>query len=86
MPNQTKFQSKWLEKVDCNNNIVSEWTVKIEKDLYSCICNICNATFSIDKGFEKINQHAKTVKHKSNLFKLKKNNYTLAFKIRKPNQ
>lgn len=82
MSNRTKFQDNWLNKIDCNKN-VSEWAVKISKDPYSCFCNICNCIFSSVKGFEKLNQHAKTLKHKGNLFKIKPNQLQLDITITK---
>ena len=68
---KTKFQDSWLEKNDCNEFKVSEWASKVDTDVYKAYCRICNITFSIEKGFDKIDQHAKTQKHKNNLCKIK---------------
>ena len=76
---RTKFQDNWLSKIDCNEMVVSRWASKVSTDSYSCFCNICSSKVSIEKGFEKLNQHAKTQKHQSNLYKIKENQAQLSF-------
>lgn len=62
MSNRTKFQEKWLKYIDCNDTLVSDWAKKSPQDPYTTFCLICNATFSSDKGFEKLQQHAQSLK------------------------
>lgn len=67
----SRFKESWLAKSDCNKTVVGLWAQKVDKDAYSCMCRICNKPFKIDKGFDRINQHAKRAIHRLNLSKLK---------------
>lgn len=73
MSKKTRFQEKWLQATDCNKIRVSQWAKQDSTNPYNCLCSICGGNFSIAKGFEKIQQHAATTKHKKNLFKLDEN-------------
>lgn len=86
MLNLTKFQDNRLNKIDYNKNIVFNWAAKVPNDPYSCLCNICDCKFLSDKCFGKLTKHAKTLKHKGNLFKIKPNQLQLAVTVTKSTQ
>lgn len=68
----TQFQDKWLLKKDCNETKIGDWAEKVEgnEGKYRCFCKICRKTFGIEKGFDRVNQHAKGKTHILNLSKL----------------
>lgn len=59
----TKFKEKWLNQLDINGMKVALWCEKSKHDEESTLCRICNSTFKIDRGFDKVNQHAKGKTH-----------------------
>lgn len=68
---RTMFQDNCMKLVDQNGTLISKWTKKDSSDQYYCICIICNSLrFNIEKGFDRLRQHAKSEKHISNLSKL----------------
>lgn len=62
---KTAFQAKWLEKLDANKTLVRKWAQQVSDDKYACFCILCKSKFKIDKGFDRINQHAKTAGHQT---------------------
>lgn len=73
MAHKTQFQEKWLKHVDCNGDNVPEWAEQDLTDPYRTYCRICDSSFLIEDGFEKINQHASTIEHRSNQLRLAEN-------------
>ncbi|KAJ8671826.1 hypothetical protein QAD02_003085 [Eretmocerus hayati] len=67
----------WFAKTDPNGQKVSVWAKKVPKDPYPCHRILCNAPFTIAKGFGGIQQHARTDKHKSNKCKADENQTVL---------
>lgn len=61
------FQDSWLKKTDKYGTLVSLYAKKIPNKPNFCLCTVCGRQFSIVKGFEKIDQHAGTAKHKNNM-------------------
>ena len=58
-----RFNDKWLEKQDPNNQLVSLWCSK--KNDYTAACSFCKADISVDHmGFGSLKQHANGSKHK----------------------
>ncbi len=57
------FKNEWLSKKDQHGYAVKEWARKFD-DL-NAFCMICNKTFSITKGYSKIEQHADGQHHKN---------------------
>ena len=58
-----RFNDKWLEKQDLNNQLVSLWCSK--KNDYTAACSFCKADISVDHmGFGSLKQHANGSKHK----------------------
>lgn len=56
------FRAEWLKQEDSNGCIVSVWAKKqSDKEAF---CKICRKSFSIIKGFQAINQHSNTAKHR----------------------
>lgn len=66
-----KFQEKWLGRTDVNEDKVGEWGAKSSKGPSHMLCITCNSHFVIDKGFEKVNQHAKGKGHQDKVGKYK---------------
>lgn len=58
-----KFNEDWLKKKDKNGHIVCEWGKKEDSDT-GFFCFVCLKKFSIAWGFEAIEQHVSTQKHK----------------------
>lgn len=62
---KTKFQAKWLEKMDSNNEIISTWCIK-SKNEWEAFCKICNCSVSIaNGGFSQLLQHSSRKKHRA---------------------
>lgn len=79
---KTSFQDSWLKKTDINGTTVSAWAEKdLENDEYHAHCKICGARILCEKGFKKLNQHAKTDKHKKNLVKINTGQLNLVVSI-----
>lgn len=57
-----QFRLEWLKKTDSNDCAVSEWARKHSET--EAFCTLCNKTFTINKGFQAIDQHSNTTKHK----------------------
>ena len=58
-----RFNDKWLEKQDPNNQLVSLWCSK--KNDYTAACSFCKADISVDHmGFGSLKQYANGSKHK----------------------
>ena len=57
-----KFKSDWLRKSDCNGYIVAEWGRKASD--HEMFCTLCVKTFNISWGYEAVEQHASSRKHK----------------------
>ena len=58
-----RFNDKWLEKQDPNNQLVSLWCSK--KNDYTAECSFCKADITVDHmGFGSFKQHANGSKHK----------------------
>ena len=58
-----RFNDKWLEKQDPNNQLVSLWCSK--KNDYTAACSFCKADISVDHmGFGSLKQQANGSKHK----------------------
>lgn len=56
------FRAEWLKQNDSNGCIVSDWARKQSDS--EAFCTVCRKSFSIIKGFQAINQHSNTAKHK----------------------
>lgn len=56
------FRPEWLKKIDPNDCAVSEWARKHSET--EAFCSICKKAFTITKGFQAIEQHANSAKHK----------------------
>ena len=58
------FQEDWLQKKDVNGHPVKNWANKNTDSEANCF--VCKKSFSIEKGFDRFNQHASGTKHKEN--------------------
>lgn len=64
---RVKFQDSWLTLIDPNGTLIPKWAKKDPNDQYFCICIVCkNARFSVDRGIDRLRQHARTEKHIKN--------------------
>lgn len=57
-----QFRPEWLKKVDSNDCVVAEWARKHSET--EAFCSLCNKTFTIVKGFQAIEQHSSSAKHR----------------------
>lgn len=79
MSKRVKFQLRWFSVQDSNKNDIGQWAKKLnENDEYSCLCVICNINVSTSKGLQCLHQHADTIKHKRNLYKIAPKQLTLS--------
>lgn len=58
------FQESWKKKNDCNGTSVGDWLQKSTKGSFYFHCQWCKVDLNCDKGFEKLQQQAKTAKHR----------------------
>lgn len=81
--NRSKFQDKWLAWKDSNGTPIYDLAQEDADDPYKCVCLVCNPSrmFSCDKGFERIEQHAKTKKHMGKLIKIEPGQMLIAVTI-----
>ncbi|XP_065091912.1 uncharacterized protein LOC135712784 [Ochlerotatus camptorhynchus] len=56
------FRVVWLKQVDSSGCTVSDWAKKHSET--EVFCKICRKSFSITKGFQAIDQHARSAKHR----------------------
>lgn len=59
-----KFVSTWLDKTDEDGYKIREWGKQEGSNL---VCLVCNSLTSVEKGFNAIERHYKTDKHKKNI-------------------
>ncbi|XP_062556179.1 uncharacterized protein LOC134221020 [Armigeres subalbatus] len=58
------FRVEWLKKIDPNGCQVSDWA-RNHGDT-EVFCKVCSKSFSVAKGFQALEQHSLTDKHKDN--------------------
>lgn len=58
------FRVEWLKKTDLNGCPISDWA-RSHGDT-DAFCKVCSKSFSVVKGYQALEQHASTAKHKGN--------------------
>lgn len=58
------FKIEWLKRTDSNGCQISDWARNHANT--EAFCKICMNSFSVAKGFQALEQHASTSKHKEN--------------------
>lgn len=66
-----KFNTRWLDNIDCNNDKLSVYINC--KDDYNVLCSVCSKIINVERGCFSIYQHARGEKHKENIRRKKEN-------------